>query len=118
LSAYLGCVRGRRIELPPAIRAIDGRTLSSARSAKTGSTAGVAGAISHRNNASFCIARRAPMIQLSLAIRRPCSGMPWSDDLLKVSVVFIGAGRFMFGFFSAQLLLIYQLEIKTKEAAN
>jgi hypothetical protein len=44
--------------------------------------------------------------------------MPWSDDLLKVSVVFIGAGRFMFGFFSAQLLLIYQLEIKTKEAAN
>jgi hypothetical protein len=32
--------------------------------------------------------------------------------------VFIGAGRFMFGFFSAQLLLIYQLEIKTKEAAN
>jgi hypothetical protein len=50
------------------------------------------------------------MIELALALCRLRFGMQWSDDLLKASAVFIGAGLFIFVFFSVQLFLIYQLE--------
>jgi hypothetical protein len=50
------------------------------------------------------------MIELALALYRHRFGMQWSDDLLKASAVFIGAGLFIFVFFSVQLFLIYQLE--------
>jgi hypothetical protein len=36
--------------------------------------------------------------------------MPWSDDLLKISAVFLGASLLVLVLFSAQLFLIYQIE--------
>jgi hypothetical protein len=50
------------------------------------------------------------MIQLSDTFERFYSCLQWSDDLLKVSAVLLGAALLILVVFSAQLFLIYQIE--------
>jgi len=50
------------------------------------------------------------MTQLSIAIGRVVSEMNWPKDLLQIVAVFIVAGLFFFVLFTAQLLLIIQVE--------
>jgi hypothetical protein len=75
----------------------------------------VAGGISRRKQQLIVqflisIAIGATMIQSAIAVCRLCSSIQWSNDLLKVSAVFLCAGLCFFVFFAAQLFLIDQIE--------
>jgi hypothetical protein len=55
--------------------------------------------------------RRIPTV-IARELRRLCFDMPWSDDLLKASAVFLVVGLFLLVLFSGQIFLIYQIETR------